>query len=180
MSVLSKKLLINSSIEDHINKRLARIIQSPNYLSLNGKQTSSSLSFKSKSSRNEPPNTDSDSNDEVSDEGLDMSQRIGDNLNNLECASDDNLIESSVKLQSSIEKILNMFEDTSKQLAESHSLQIQLANKLEENQKLLNDYKVRYQNLESDHVEIVEDFRNKLANYEGKIIEEKLKKIILN
>lgn len=166
--MLSKKLLINSSIEDHINKRLARIIQSQNYSNLNGKQTNSVTSIKSKaSSRNDSPNTDSDSNDEVSDEGLDRSQGICDNINTIDCSSDDNLIESSAKLQLSIEKILNMFEDTSKQLAESHSLQIQLANKLEENQKYLNDFKTRYQNLESDHLEIVDDLKNKVANYEG-------------
>jgi hypothetical protein len=47
-----------------------------------------------------------------------------------------------------------MFEDTSKQLTESHSLQIQLANKLEENQNYLNDFKIKYQNLESDHHEM--------------------------
>lgn len=61
-----------------------------------------------------------------------------------------------------------MFEDTSKQLSESHSLQIQLANKLEENQKYLNDFKTRYQNLESDHHEMINDLQNKLTNYEGK------------
>ena len=60
-----------------------------------------------------------------------------------------------------------MFEDTSKQLSESHSLQIQLANKLEENQKYLNDFKIKYQNLESDHIEMINDLQNKLNNYEG-------------
>ncbi len=61
-----------------------------------------------------------------------------------------------------------MFEDTSKQLVESHSLQIQLANKLEENQKYFNDLKTKYQNLESDHEEQVNELQNKLVNLEGK------------
>jgi hypothetical protein len=98
VNVLSKKLLINSSIEDHINRRLARIIQSQHYSSNYNKQAQTGINNKQTTSRkhisscgelaSEP--LDTDSNDEVSDEGLDISQRIGDNLNTIE--TDDNLI----------------------------------------------------------------------------------------
>ena len=106
VNVLSKKLLINSSIEDHINRRLARIIQSQHYSSSIKQTTNSSSSVQKDNNSKKQTNgsrkhisscgelasepLDTDSNDEVSDEGLDISQRICDNLNTIE--SDDNLI----------------------------------------------------------------------------------------
>ena len=46
-------MLINSSIEDHINRRLARIIQSQHYSSLN-KQTANNLMSKKKNRNHSP------------------------------------------------------------------------------------------------------------------------------
>ena len=60
-----------------------------------------------------------------------------------------------------------MFEDTSKQLAESHSLQAQLGNKLEENQRFSAELQNKYQTIESDHEEVVNELQNKITNLEG-------------
>ncbi len=93
------------------------------------------------------------SNEDLSDMSLDhISQKICNTLGSLNLSSDETFmgeynlnpdliffttsynkfwnIESNTKLRNTIDKILNMFEDTSKQLAESHSLQAHLGNKL--------------------------------------------------
>ena len=77
------------------------------------------------------------------------------------------LIEANHRLQSSIDKFLIMFEETSKQLIESNSLQIQLADKLEENQNELNEARVKLLENEEKLNELVE----KLAHCEGNLIE---------
>ena len=72
-----------------------------------------------------------------------------------------------MKLQSSIDKILSMFEDTSKQLVDSHALQVQLADRLEEHQRYVADIRVKYENLEADYADKTEELQHKLANAEG-------------
>jgi hypothetical protein len=77
------------------------------------------------------------------------------------------LKETNNRLQSSIDKLLNMFEDTSKQLNEAHSLQTQLADRLEENQCELNDTKTKLRNIEGEHEEKINELIERLGHYEG-------------
>ncbi len=72
-------------------------------------------------------------------------------------------------MRGTIDKLLNMFEDTSKQLNESHSLQIQLANKLEENQRYVFELENKYQTSETKYQDLINELQNKINNLEGKI-----------
>lgn len=60
-----------------------------------------------------------------------------------------------------------MFEDTSKQLVESHSLQVQLAMKLEDNQKAQSELQSKYDNIEVGQNEINSELLNRINNLEG-------------
>ncbi len=53
-----------------------------------------------------------------------------------------------------------MFEDTTKQLNESHILQTQLADRLE-------DTKTKYVNLQNEHNDKIKELLNRLNHYEG-------------
>ncbi len=63
---------------------------------------------------------------------------------------------------------MNIFEETSRQLLESNSIQNQLADKLEECQNELSSFKIKYQNLEIDLDEKQTDALKKINNLEGK------------
>ena len=138
MSLLSKTLLISSSIDDHITRRLARILQAQNYP--HEKRLDSpkvARNGASNSARLHNTLNEADSNEDLSDEGLDISQRLCDNLNSEN--SDETIVDANAKLQSSVDRVINMFEETNKQLCESHSIQNQLAEKLLESQKEVED-----------------------------------------
>lgn len=96
MNILSKTMLSSTTIEEHINRRLAKMFSS---------STNQSKSSSKQASRGESPKTssnnlndacgDNDSTaEDLSDEGLDISQRICDTLaaNNIDVASDEVII----------------------------------------------------------------------------------------
>jgi hypothetical protein len=98
MNILSKTMLSSTTIEEHINRRLAKMFSNT---------TNQSKSSSKQASRGESPKTqsnniqlndasaDNDSTTEdLSDEGLDISQRICDTLaaNNIDVASDEVII----------------------------------------------------------------------------------------
>jgi chromosome segregation ATPase len=60
-----------------------------------------------------------------------------------------------------------MFEDSSKQLCDSASIQIKLADKLEESQKIINDLSFKHQSLEADFQEKNAELQNRISNLEG-------------
>ena len=60
-----------------------------------------------------------------------------------------------------------MFEETNKQLSDSNTIQIKLADRLEESQKLVSDLKIKYQNLETDYLEKLNEMQRKIENFEG-------------
>ncbi|CAF0917327.1 unnamed protein product, partial [Brachionus calyciflorus] len=167
LSLLSKSFMICASLDDQISKRLNKInnnqndgtgrVQSPKG-SIHLSSTESGLHGSSGSS-------EVGSNEDISEEGLDTSRMYDSVINN--DFTDEGLIDTSLKVQASIDKVLNMLEETSKQLNESNSLQIQLAYKFDENQRTLEDYKNRYQNLEFDYEEKLADLHKKMANLEG-------------
>lgn len=71
-------------------------------------------------------------------------------------------------MQANIDRVLNIFEETSRQLLESNSIQNQLADKLEECQNDLANFKVKYQNLEIDFEEKQNEALKKINNLEGR------------
>ena len=77
-------------------------------------------------------------------------------------------LDANLKLQANIDRVLNIFEETSRQLLESNSIQNQLADKLEECQQDLANFKVKYQNLEIDFEEKQNDALRKINNLEGR------------
>ena len=77
-------------------------------------------------------------------------------------------LDANLKLQANIDRVLNIFEETSRQLLESNSIQNQLADKLEECQQDLANFKVKYQNLEIDFDEKQNDALRKINNLEGR------------
>ena len=79
------------------------------------------------------------------------------------------ILESNTKIKLTVDKVLDMFEDTSKQLVESHSLQIQLAMKLEDNQKAQSELQTKYDNIEVEQNEMNSEFLNRINNLEGKL-----------
>ncbi len=60
-----------------------------------------------------------------------------------------------------------MFEDTSKQLVESHFLQSQLSKKLEESQKSYVELKLKYESVAGDTEVAHTELLNKINNLEG-------------
>lgn len=76
-------------------------------------------------------------------------------------------LEANHRLQTSIDKILNRFEETSKQLIESHSLQTQLADRLEENQLELSLARTKLLNVESENEERISELIEKLNQCES-------------
>jgi chromosome segregation ATPase len=75
--------------------------------------------------------------------------------------------ETNIRVQQSIDKLLNMFEDTNKQLSESYLLQSQLADKLDEKQKELHETHAKINHMEQDNEHRLRELIDKLSNYEG-------------
>jgi hypothetical protein len=181
MSIVSKALLINSSVEDHINRRLNRIISPHQGEEEDDKETKSASSTATTTSTCEEDNDDKQKhcndthsdNESLSDEGLDISQRIVSESTTtttttaLSTITDDTIIEASVKLQGNIDKILNMFEETKKQLIESNSLQIELADNFEMCKDQLDDLKMKYSKMEIEKDEQLTELKRSVVNYQG-------------
>ena len=77
------------------------------------------------------------------------------------------MLEANHRLQTTIDKLLNMFEETNKQLIESTSLQSQLADRLEENQSELRLVNAKLLNVENEYEEKFNVLIDKLNEYEG-------------
>jgi DNA repair exonuclease SbcCD ATPase subunit len=91
-----------------------------------------------------------------------------DNLSSENSAADENaIIDTNVKLQSSIDRILSMFEETSKQLSTSNSIQNQLAEKLLDNQKEVDELKIQLTNNLEEYEEKNAELMSKLRNFDG-------------
>lgn len=199
VAALTKTLSNNSSIEEHINRRINLIIQSGQ--DLNFESTSSprnrsfnnndSLSNKNLSNRdsNSSPSTsihDSHSTDQSSrgsspaslkdiapSPRLSASDQIDNQNENLPSdleITPETILQSNLKIQSSVEKVLDMFEDTSKQLVESHFLQNQLSTRLEESQKCYAELQSEYQLVETNYEQAQSELVNKINNLEGLIL----------
>ncbi|RNA01314.1 A-kinase anchor 9-like [Brachionus plicatilis] len=169
LSLLSKSILISVSLDEHIAKRLNKISQNQNADFNSGTdspKSSNHLSSTESGLHRSSGSSEIGSNEDISEEGLDTSQRIYETLANSDL-TDETLIDANLKVQSSIDKVLDKLEETSKQLTESHSLQIQLAYRFEENQKMLDDYKNRCQNMESDYDERINEMQTRINNLEG-------------
>ena len=108
-------------------------------------------------------NEATDSNEDLSDEGLDISQRL--------CSDRDlgseSVEDANIKLQATVDRILSMLEETSKQLAESHSVQSQLADKLLESQKDMDDLRRQLEQSQSEHEEKIGELTSQLRNCDG-------------
>ncbi len=77
------------------------------------------------------------------------------------------LKESNLKIQTTIDKLLDMFEDTSKQLVESHFLQSQLSKKLDESQRSYVELEIKYESVAGDSDAAHAELQNRIANLEG-------------
>jgi hypothetical protein len=128
--------------------------------------TNTSASGKN-SARSHGSLNEADSNEDLSDEGLDISQRMCDILSLENSADEAVIIDTNVKLQSSIDRILSMFDETSKQLSTSHSIQNQLADKLIESQKEVDDMKTQLANNTAEFEEKNQELLDKLRNFDG-------------
>lgn len=124
---------------------------------------------------------DADSNDDdgLSDDGdLDYSQKFSggefahqnhhhhspnDHGSN-EHLNDDMFIEASVKLQTSIDKVMNKFEELSSQFPDA---QVQLIMKLEETEKAYGELRAKLDAAEAESRERVEELQAKIDNLEG-------------
>lgn len=60
-----------------------------------------------------------------------------------------------------------MFEESLKQLNDSISIQITLADKLEDSEKKITDFYIKEQNSENDKIEKINELQSKLFNCEG-------------
>lgn len=111
---------------------------------------------------------DIDSNDDLSDDGLDYSQKFADNPINSNSTepNDEAFIEANVKLQSTIDKVLNKLEEFSNQFPES---QVQLIMKLEESQKSQSELRAKFETVESHFKEDLSELQLKIDNLEGLI-----------
>lgn len=94
LNLLSKTYLISTSIEDHINRRLNKILhanQTNEKREVSRGASPKSSTHLSSVESGLAGSDDADSNEDISDEGLDISHRLYDNLVNNEY-SDDTLI----------------------------------------------------------------------------------------
>lgn len=189
LSLLSKSILISVSLDEHIAKRLSKISQNHNADFNSGTDSpknSNHLSSTESGLHRSSGSSEIGSNEDISEEGLDTSQRIYETLANSDL-TDETLIgkfflynlnknlnkkfylkkDANLKVQASIDKVLNKLEETSKKLVDSHSLQIQLAYRFEESQKMLEECRNRCQNLEFDFDERINEMQTKINNLEG-------------
>ena len=126
---------------------------------------------------------DADSNDDdgLSDDGdLDYSQKFSggefahhnhhhnahspNDHGSSEHLNDDMFIEASVKLQTSIDKVMNKFEELSSQFPDA---QVQLIMKLEETEKAYAELRAKLDAAEAESRERVEELQAKIDNLEG-------------
>ena len=98
-----------------------------------------------------------------------------DNLSSENSAADENaIIDTNVKLQSSIDRILSMFEETSKQLSTSNSIQNQLAEKLLDSQKEVDELKIQLTNNLSQLEQNLNKVNQQLNDAKNQIESEKI------
>ena len=205
-TLVSKSLLISASIEEHINRRLARIINlnqldpslfvnttisntsSLQLSALFGSKQHSKLDTTNQQQQQQQQQqqaavdslscclttgsgSDGDShNEDFSDEGLDTSQRIVcDNLliNLNDISVDDTIVEANIRLQQCVDKVINLFEESSKQLIEANNFQAQLVDKLEESQSELDSMRAKCGAMELEFNDKFSDLQKKLINFEG-------------
>lgn len=192
VNLLSKVSLITSSIEDHVNRRFNRILLNNNSLFVScsiSPKNSNSSSAESGLTGSDVHINDVDSNDDLSDDGLDYSQKFSDNQVNNEPNDDTfigkrslyldplpmrvrfkiifrlyKILEANVKLQSTIDKVLNKLEEFSNQFPES---QMQLIVKLDDSQKALSDLKAKLQSSETSYKDDINELQMKIDNLEG-------------
>lgn len=88
INLLSKVSLITTSIEDHINRRFNRILSNNNLMVPALKSLKNSASSSAESGLTASETNDADSNDDLSDDGLDYSQKFCDNLTSNELTDD--------------------------------------------------------------------------------------------
>lgn len=76
-------------------------------------------------------------------------------------------IETNVKIQTKIDRLFSIIDDQHKQLIEANSMQAQLAQRVEDNQKMYNELKCKSQEMEFEYEEKLNDLLKKVTNYES-------------
>jgi chromosome segregation ATPase len=78
-----------------------------------------------------------------------------------------NFKETNIKIQTKIDRLFVIIEENGKQLAESNAMQVQLAQRLDENQRTLSEFRNKCQEVEFEYEEKLGDMQKRLTNHES-------------